>query len=341
MRPKVALARFRMWGEAVRRHRLLPIGLAALLPLLAAISVSHGAVAVPWRELPAALVEADHPLHRVVFDVRLARVAAGFLVGAALAAAGVLTQTMVRNPLADPGLLGVSGGAGAAAVAALIFAPEMTLLLPFVAFGGALGVVGLTLTLAFAGPPGGSPLRLILSGVALQALSFSAIALLTFFFADRAPAFVAFTVGSLAAAGWREAGFVAAGTVLAGLLAVLALRPLNLLALDDDSAAGVGLAVRRARFGAAALAALFAASAVAAGGLIGFVGLVVPNWVRRSTGPDLRFWLPASAAVGALLVGVADLLARTVASPIELPVGALLAAVGAPYFLFLIWRRTP
>jgi iron complex transport system permease protein len=181
----------------------------------------------------------------------------------------------------------------------------------------------------------------VLSGVALQALFFALIALVTFFFADRAPAFASFVVGSLNGLGWSDAALVAAPAALGIALALAFVRSWNALLLDDAAAAGVGLAVRRARLGASAIAALLAAGAVSVAGLVGFVGLVVPNAIRLLVGPDHRALIPLCALGGAALVVASDAAARTATAPLELPVGALLALLGAPYFLWLLWWKLP
>ena len=314
---------------------LLVLGLAAA----AAWSTTRGAVAVPMRDLLPAIAEPTHPMHAVVAAVRLPRIAGAAVVGAALATAGVLIQTVVRNPLADAGLLGVSSGAGLVAILVLTLRPQLASLLPLVAFGGGLVAMAIVLLLARGRHGSSNPLRLLLSGVALQAILFAGVALVTFLFADRAPAFVAFAVGSLASTSWREVLMALPALGLGLVAAGAAVRPLDLLLLDDKSAAGIGLRVDAVRAGAAAVAALLAATAVAIGGLIGFVGLIVPNAVRLLVGPAHRALLPASAAGGALLVVIADLAGRTLAAPVELPVGALLALLGGPYFLYLLSRR--
>jgi iron complex transport system permease protein len=314
---------------------------SGLLAAAAAVSLVHGAVDVPLDQILPSLVKADHPLHRVVGDIRLPRVLVACLAGAAFGVAGALLQTAVRNPLADASLLGVNAGAGVAALVALLFFPETTAALPVLAFLGGLAAVALVLACTWAGSSAASPLRIILSGVAIQAILFSAIAVLTFLFADRAPSFVSFTVGTLNGCGWREAAMIALPILLGLALAGLALRPLDLLLLDDDSAGGVGLPVRRSRLGAACLGALLASAAVSAVGLVGFVGLLVPNWVRLAAGPSHRSLLPLSALGGAALLLAADLGARTLLAPLELPVGALLAFLGGPYFLVLLWRKLP
>jgi iron complex transport system permease protein len=337
-----AIARLRLARERIERWPAFwGLALAAGLVAAAALSVRLGAVEIAGAELVGALTRPDHPLQAVLWQVRVPRVAGAALVGAALGVSGTLLQTVVRNPLADPGLLGVNAGAGLAAMIALVLAPDLALLLPILAFLGALAAVAVVLFAAWGTRRRLGPLKIILAGVAVQAVLFSLIALVTFFFADRAPAFVAFTVGSLNGAGWPEARLAAVPIAVGLGVSMLAVRPLNLLLLDDAAAAGVGLEVQRVRVLASALAALLAAAAVSVAGLVGFVGLVVPNWLRVVSGPNHRTLLPLAALGGAALVVVADLVARTAAAPIELPVGALLALLGGPYFLVVLWRRLP
>ena len=273
-------ARVVLWRDALaRRSGLWEPALLAVLVGTVALALSRGAVAVPLSELPAAIGDSTHPFHDVLWRVRFPRVAGGALVGGALAAAGCLVQTAVQNPLADAGLLGVSAGAGLAAVATLLYLPGHLFLLPLLAFGGALVAVSLVF-LATAGTGSGNPLRLLLAGVAIQAILFSLLALLTFFHADRAPEFLGFTLGSLHGTTWREVKLAALPVAIGLGVALAAARPFDLLLLDDASAGGVGLAARRARLGAAALACWLAAAAVAVAGLVGFVGLMVPNALR-------------------------------------------------------------
>jgi iron complex transport system permease protein len=314
---------------------LLALALVAAVLVAGAVGATH----VPLAELPRALIDPAHTAHDMLWQIRLPRVASGALVGASLAVSGALMQAAVRNPLADPGLMGVTTGAGVGGLVAIIGFPGRPPLVPVFAFAGGLVAVLAVVAASFAGRRRSGPLRLVLSGVAVQAILFSVIALLNFMFADRAPAFVAFIVGSLNGLGWREVTLVLVTAALGTGLALLAARPLNLLLLDDDSAGGVGLAVRRARLGASCLAALLAAGAASVAGLVSFVGLVVPNWVRVLVGPDHRVLLPLCVLGGATLLVVADLAARTLAAPLELPVGALLALIGGPYFLVILWRK--
>lgn len=334
------LARIRQIFLRLRdRPRFWTAALLVLLGVAVVLGGGLGAVTVPVLELPRALVDAGHPAHGVLWTVRLPRVASGILVGGALGVAGALMQAVVRNPLADPGLLGVTAGAGLGGLLAIVLWPEHPALLPPAAFAGGLLAVATLLAAAFASGRVTGPLRIVLSGVAVQAILFSLIALVTFFFADRAPAFVSFTIGSLNGAGWDDVVRIAGPVALGSVAALLSSRTLNLLLLDDDSAGGVGLPVRRARVGASCLAALLASAAACVAGLVGFVGLVVPNGIRVLVGPDHRRLLPLSLLGGAALLVLADTAARTVAAPLELPVGALLALIGGPYFLFVLWRK--
>ncbi|MBY0274459.1 iron ABC transporter permease [Candidatus Binatia bacterium] len=313
--------------------------LAAALALAVTMSLGVGAAALPAADVPRALLSDAHPFHAVLWQVRVPRVVNAILVGACLAVAGTVMQTVVRNPLADPSLIGISAGAAVAALLGIVLSPAIALLLPWLALLGALGAAALVLLAAEAGTQMQGPLRIVLAGVAVQSILFACVALITFLFADRAPSFAGFTVGSLAGSGWREARIVTVPALLGIAVAHAAARPLDLLLLDDDSATGIGLPVRGARIALCSVAGLLAAGAVSIAGLVGFVGLIVPNAARILVGPSHHRLLPTVALGGAALVVVADACARTVVAPLELPVGALLALVGGPYFLVLLRRR--
>jgi iron complex transport system permease protein len=334
--------RWRTGAWATPGPALWTLLLAVVLLVSAALAASVGAVDVSLVDAVRAAWRTDVELSPVLRDVRLPRVASGAAVGAALAVAGAVLQTALRNPLADAGIVGVTAGAGLAALVAILFFPALPALVPVLAFAGGLVAVGSVVALGFrhSGLRTG-PLRLVLSGVAVQAIGFAGVALLSFLYADRAPSFAAFLVGSLNGLGWRDAALVAVPTLLGLGIAALAIRPLDVLLLDDATAGGLGVSVRRARLAAAALAAWLAAAAVSVAGLVGFVGLVVPNALRLVVGPGHRALLPASALGGAALVLLADTISRTVVAPIELPVGALLALLGGPYFLVILWRKLP
>lgn len=312
-----------------------------VLVATALLAATQGAVDLSFSELFGALVETAHPLRGVVWEVRLPRAACAALVGLDLALAGALLQTAVRNPLADPGVLGVTAGSGLGALVVILLLPERVALVPWAAFVGGLATIAAIVLLVWAKSGQAGALRIVLSGVALQAVLFALIALLTYAFADRAPAYAAFMVGSLNGAGWSDAGRMLAPSLIAIAGIVLSFRTLDVLLLDDGAAGGLGVSVLRARFAAAVLAALLAAAAVSAAGLVAFVGLVVPNALRLLVGPEHAVLLPVTALAGAALVLLADTVARTAMAPLELPVGALLAVLGGPYFLFILWKKLP
>lgn len=338
--------RFRRWA-ALRWRVRLAAGhpswwlalLGGVLVLAVVAATSAGSVPIAWSELASAWSDPTHPAHGVLVRVRLPRVVGAVEVGAALGVAGLLLQTALRNPLADAGLLGVSAGAGFAAMVVLVLAPAAAALVPLAAFAGGLAALGVLVTLASLAAARLTPQTLLLAGVALQAILFAGVAVLTLLFADRAPAFVAFSVGSLATTLWREVlwGLPMVVLGLGGTFA--ATRLLDMMLFDDASAAGLGVSLPRARLLVALLAAVLCAAAVALAGLVGFVGLLVPNGLRLLLGSRHVVLVPATALGGAALVVLADLGARTVVAPIELPVGAVMALVGGPFFLFLLLRR--
>lgn len=328
------------WTRIVLAERtgVFAVALGVMLVVALAFGLTQGAARVPLSDLGAALLDPAHPSHAVLTAVRMPRLLCAALVGSSLAVAGALLQTAVRNPIADPGILGVSAGAALATLTGILFVPGHPEIFPALGFAGGLCAMGVLLVASGSAPGRDHPLRLVLCGVALQSLFFAGVSLLTFLFAERAPSFVSFTIGSLHGAGWREVWIVCVPTLI-GVGASLAMRrPLDALLLDDESAGGIGLPVRSVRLAVSGVGALLCAGAVAVAGLVGFVGLVVPNAVRLLVGPGHRALLPLSALAGGSLVLLADTGARTLAAPVELPVGVPLACVGAPYFLHLVWK---
>lgn len=280
--------------------------------------------------------------------VRAPRVLLAAMLGAGLAMAGAVMQGLFRNPLADPGLIGVSAGAGLAAVGAIVLGPALfgsrsgalgLWLLPIAAFCGGLGATLLITRLATRGGVTGVAM-LLLAGVAVNALCGALTGLLIFMADDRQVRDITFwTLGSLAGARWMQLP-VAGMLVLLPALAMLPLaRALNALSLGEREAFHLGLRVEPAKRLAVALAAVAVSAGVALAGLIGFVGLVVPHLVRLMVGADHRLLLPGAALMGASLMVLADLAARSLAAPAELPVGVVTALIGAPFFLWLLRHR--
>ncbi|MEM9798213.1 MAG: iron ABC transporter permease [Pseudomonadota bacterium] len=294
-----------------------------------------------WQSLATLLGAApSETATTVVWTFRLPRALVAAMAGALLALSGAILQTVTRNVLADPSLVGVSQGAGLAVVATLIAFPGTPAMLrPLLAFGGALAVAALILWIS-ARRTGGATMRFILTGIGVAAfISACTSALLTYGNIDRALAALGWLAGSVHAAGWGEVRSLALGLLVLVPLLVWGARPLAALRMGEDIATGLGAAVARDRRILVVFAVASAAFAVAAVGPLGFVGLVAPHIARRlaRSGPGLHLVL--SAAAGALMVSAADLLGRTLFAPVQLPAGLVTAVIGAPVFVWLILRR--
>ena len=284
----------------------------------------------------------------IIRDIRMPRVAMGALIGAALAVSGAVMQGLFRNPLADPGLIGVSAGAALGAVSmivlgATVLQPVAALLgiyaLPLTAFVGGLAV---TLILYRISTRQGrtSVATMLLAGIALAALANAMLGLLIFIADDRQLRDIAFwNLGSLAGATWLKIAAVGPAIVLSLAAAPFLARGLNGLALGEASARHLGVPVQRLKYIAIMAVAGAAGASVAASGTIGFVGIVVPHLLRLAIGPDNRFLLPAAALGGACLLLLADTVARTIVAPAELPIGIVTALAGTPVFLWILLRR--
>ncbi|OFS94702.1 ABC transporter permease [Stenotrophomonas sp. HMSC10F06] len=277
----------------------------------------------------------------VVWQLRIPRALLGAMVGAALAMAGASLQGLFGNPLADPGIVGVTQGAALGAVSAIVLGAGAfgAWTLPLAAFAGAGGAITLTYLLARPGQGSGTA-TLLLVGIAIAAFCSAVIGFLTYIASEsELQSLVFWQMGSLAQADWMDVIAVAPVFVL-GTIALLRLAtPLDMLALGERQAQHLGLDVKRIRLKLIAFSALLVGAAVAFAGSIGFVGLVVPHVVRLLVGPGHRWLLPVSAVAGALLIVVADTAARTLDPPSEIPLGLFSAALGAPFFLWLVMRR--
>lgn len=319
-------------------------GSAAVLFLAVVLALGLGNPAAGFRELLAAVGGGLHgPARSILLDVRLPRVVLAALVGGALASAGVTFQAVLRNPLADPFLLGVSGGALVGRVlwsAAGASDPlEPGLGAPLAAFAGAVATLGVLFALTRASGRTRS-VTLLLVGVVLNAF-FSAVVLFLLTAGDTARTRDLFflLVGTIPSRSWAVLAMVATLVVAAVAGLTAGAHRLNLLALGEDTAAHLGVRVERATWLAIAVASLATAAAVAFAGIIGFVGLIVPHALRLALGPDHRVLVPGSALAGAAFLVVADALARTLLEPVQLPVGVLTAGIGGPLFLLLLWKR--
>lgn len=340
-------------GSAWRfRLALLALGVALIVSVIVAASV--GAVAVPLQSVAEILLHRagvwPHPLGwsatdaTIVLDVRLPRVVTAALIGAALSAAGVLFQALLRNPLAEPYSMGTSGGAALGATVGVILSARLGAGwagVPTLAFVGAIGTTLLVYSLARVG--GKTPIvTLLLAGLSVSVIlgySMSLLLLMSDRFQRDLRILYVWLLGGVTTAPWSHVA-VTAGIVLVGCACALArTRRLNALALGDEAAASFGLHVERERGLVILIGALLTAAAVSAGGLIGFVGLIVPHVGRVLVGPNHDRLLPLSILGGGMFLVLADLVARVALAPAEIPLGIVTAFTGGPLFLYLL-RRT-
>jgi len=301
------------------------------------LSLTKGALDISVHDIITAIFSDNSGANRqVIWNIRLPRTLVGALVGINLALAGAILQGVMKNPLADPHIIGISSGAGLAGVTIMILFPHKEYLVTPIAFVGAMLSALFIYILAWKG--GIRPIRIILAGVAVSAFLNSGISALMVFYSDRVHGALMWMVGGLSARSWPHLDIILPYTIVGGILALLGAGRLNLLNLGDDMARGLGLNVEVSRITMTAVAALLAASAVSVVGLLGFVGLIVPHAARLLVGSDYRYLLPASAILGVGVVTLSDTLARVAFSPIEIPVGIIMAFVGAPFFLYLLRR---
>jgi iron complex transport system permease protein len=274
----------------------------------------------------------------ILFEIRLPRILLAASVGASLAAAGAAYQALLRNPLAEPYLLGISNGAAVGTMLGLIFLGNFEWARPLMAFAGALLATLLVYRLAH-GRAGATPDRLILSGVIVTTFLSSVIVFVTTMMdATRIRSFTFWLLGDLSGSTGKLLALGIAVAVVCTVALTANARALNLLMLGERDAFDLGVEVSRVRLVVFVTASLLVGSSVAASGSVGYVGLVVPHLVRLSVGGDNRLTIPAATICGAVFVVVADTIARTIIAPRELPVGAITALIGAPLFIYLLKR---
>ncbi|MFU1912439.1 FecCD family ABC transporter permease [Bordetella avium] len=325
--------------DAVRPRWVLA-GLALALVVVVCLATASGAVPIPLSALPRLLSGqggAEDALWRnIIWDIRLPRVAFALVAGAALAICGATMQALFRNPLAEPGLVGISLGGALGAVAAIVLGAGGFALTASAAFVGSLLATACAYVLGQR-VPGVS--GLLLAGIAINAVCGALIGLLTFLASDAQLRDLTFwNMGSLAGARWSILMFLAPWTLCCCVWLMRQWRALNALLLGEREAQHLGFALSRLRRKLILVTALVVGPLVAATGGIGFVGLVVPHLVRMVLGANHRWLLPASMLAGALALALADWLARVVVVPAELPIGLVTALVGGPFFLWLLAR---
>jgi iron complex transport system permease protein len=332
------------------RHRALIVISVLLLALLgfAVAALSLGSERVAAGSLFPALISkltgTVSPLSReqdvIIFSLRLPRIALAIGVGAALAIAGAAFQALLRNPLADPYVLGVSGGAALGSITAIIFASELSYSISYIRplFGFA-GAAIVTLVVYHLGRREDDPAHLVLAGVVMSTFLSSVIVLMTAMTDNvKLRNITLWLLGDLSSGAVEGLFFVLCAAAVGATVLVTQSRALNLMMIGERDAFAMGVETARVRWVVHLTASLLTGAAVSAGGAIGYVGLVTPHLVRLSAGSDNRLVIPASAIGGALMVLIADTIARTALAPRELPTGAITALIGAPVFVYLLLK---
>ena len=318
----------------------LPISIAILLAAIL-FSASVGAVHVPLARVFGALTGRGAAIDRsIVIDLRLPRVVLAALAGGALALSGAVFQATLRNPLADPYVLGISSGAALGAVVSMLATGGSSVFVPLAALAGSVLTIVLVFAIALRAQRPVDARVLLLAGVIVSAfLQAIVFLLLTLLNAESFRSAIFWMLGSFASANWHSVSLLALYVVPAAIVLVALARPLNILMSGEETALYLGVRVESVNRLAYFVASVLVGASVAACGVVGFVGLVVPHAVRLAWGNDYRVVLPSSVLIGGTFLLLSDTIARTIVAPVELPVGVVTALIGVPVFVMLLVRR--
>ena len=309
----------------------------ALLLFVMVYAVGQGSVEIPFKTAWESLIfsNQDKTTEAIVHNLRLPRILIAAFAGMALAASGCVLQSVVRNPMADPGIIGVSSGASFVTILIMMVLPQLTNFIPLFSFVGAIVACLIINMLAFTN---GEilPTRLVLAGVAVNAIFGAGTSIISVLNSEKLGSVIMWLNGSLVGSTWTDANLMLPYVAVGLVLSIVAIPTANILQLGDDTAKSLGVNLTRSRLLLIGLAAYLAGVTVSFVGIIGFVGLVIPRISRMLVSSDYKFMLPLSIILGGLLVLVADTCARTLFIPIELPVGSLISLVGGPFFIYLL-----
>ena len=310
--------------------------MAALLLILFFISVCLGSLKVtPGQMLRGLFVEYDDNV-ATVYDLRFPRILISMLAGAALAVSGVLMQSVMKNPIADPGVIGISSGAAFTAVIITALAPSLYFLTPLFAFAG--GIIAFLLVYSLAWNAGLNPIRIILVGVAINAMFAGLSEAFNSFSGGNLSGVAAIVNGNITMKTWDDVSTLFWYVIVGLILAVFMAQKCNLLALEDKTARSLGVDVNKSRLAVSCIAVLLASISTAIIGIVSFLGLIAPHIGRILVGSDHKKLIPFSILLGAFILLMADTLGRTIAAPYEISAGIIMAVVGGPFFVFLLKR---
>lgn len=329
-----------MLNPRTAKYTFIFIALTFIVAALSLLSLSVGGVGVPLKEVLASLAGRNaEASNLIIMQFRLPRITAAILIGAALAAAGALLQGVIRNPLASPDLLGVTGGASVAVVVFMTFVTGYSIhWVPFIAIGGAL--VTATINYVLAWKKGVSPFRLVLIGIGIS----TAMGALTTFLLISGPAYLAAQVlnwmtGSIYGTNWAYIEVFWPWVAIFIPLSLLMAKELNVQSLGEDVARGLGSRLQMSRMILLFYSVALAGAAVGVAGTISFIGLMAPHIARRLVGNCYKLIIPVSAFIGAIILLLADLAGRMLFQPLDIPAGVFTAGIGAPFFMYLLFKR--
>lgn len=310
-----------------------------LLLILIFVFCAFGSVDFRLQDIIRSVFIKDNKLlDTIVYDIRLPRNLVAVFVGAGLSVSGLLLQAVMKNPLADPGLTGVSSGAGVFAIIILLVFPYYSYFLPIFAFLG--GMLACILVYVLAWKNGEiQPTRIILSGVAINAIFGSIISFLTIMYSDRIQGALLWLNGNLSSKTWADFRLISLYLTFGLIFSFFCIRPANVLALGEKTALSLGFNVNKLRILMSVIAVFLAGICTSIVGIIGFVGLIVPHLSRLIIGDDYKYCLPLSISLGGITVLTADTIARTIGGEVELPVGIIMSLLGGPFFLYLLRKK--
>lgn len=327
-----------MQNRNIKKVSLI-IGSFILLFILIFIFCIFGSVKFSVKDIIISIFNKDNELlNTIVYDIRLPRNLIAAFVGASLSVSGILLQAVMRNPLADPGITGVSSGASVMAIIILLAFPSYSFILPILAFVG--GLVACILVFVLAWKNGEiKPNRIILSGVAINSIFGSIISIFTIIYSDRIQSALLWLNGSLAQKTWSDFNLLSVYIAIGLILSLFCIRPANILALGEKTALSLGFNATYLRLFISIVGVFLAGVCTSIVGIIGFVGLIIPHICRIIIGDDYRYCLPLSIALGGIIVLLADTIARTIGGTVELPVGIVMSLIGGPFFLYLLRKK--
>lgn len=308
--------------------------ISTLLVIMIVVAISVGSVSVPLDQVIDSILNGTRGSGGIIRDIRIPRVIMGVLVGANLAVAGVLLQGIMGNPLADPGITGISSGASVVVMLVMLYFPGASASIPFYGFIGSMVACMLIYLLAWKN--GISAIRIILAGVAVNAMLGGVTSMISILNSENLTGVLSWLNGNLGKKGWSEVRMLVIYTVIGLALTIPLSKSCNLLALGDKNAKSLGYSPNVLRILISIVAVFLAGISTAYVGVIGFIGLVVPHIARMIMGTDHKVLIPFSALLGATMLLLADTLGRTITAPYEIPVGIVMTIIGGPFFLYLL-----